>query len=148
MGTSVTSQMILAVFTAILAVIVPVLSFYLKNMAVQSVEKSKAAVSLDKYKMGRGIVADLVKSAKARGLNGELANEGKRLKEYVIGRAQAEFDEHGLPFKAEMIADMLESAYIDTTFPALEIISDELKKADLPEEELPPGSEAVLSAGG
>jgi hypothetical protein len=148
MGEAVMGQMILAVLGAVLTVVVPVLSVYLKNMAVQSVEKSKAAVRLDKYKMARGMVADLVKSAKARGLNGELANEGKKLKEYVIGRAQAEFDEHGLPFNAEMIADMLESAYIDTTFPALDIISNELKQADLPEEELPPGDEAVLSAGG
>lgn len=128
---SLVGQIILTVLAAILSLVVPILSVYLKNLVEQKISQAKASTSHEKYLMARGIVADLVRSAKARGLNGDLENQGKVLREYVIDRSQMLFDQYKLPFDANTILDLLESAYIDMVTPMVEVIEDELDDARL-----------------
>jgi hypothetical protein len=123
------NQMLIGVLGAILTTIVGIVGASLKSYLSTKILESKSGKARTQYEMGRNIVSDLVKSAKARGLNGQIENAGKYLRNYVLVRAQDEFDEHGLPFSAKVIDDMLEAAYIDTVQPALEVIEDELSQA-------------------
>jgi hypothetical protein len=123
------NQMFISVIGAVLTVIVGVVGAAAKAYLVEKVTEVKTSKAQKQYEMGRNIMSDLVKSAKARGLNGELANVGKVLRAYVITRAQAEFDEHGLPFNAKQLDDLLEAAYIDTIWPTLQFAESELSQA-------------------
>ena len=120
------SQVILMVLGSLLTIATPIVSVFLVQWMRKGIAKSEAALGAEHYEMARGILYDLVRSAKARGLNGEIDAAGDALRKYVMEKAQTVLDEKGIKFDLSQIEDLLESAYIDMTNESFELLEGEL----------------------
>jgi len=126
------NQIVLDLLEGVIVVVTPLAASWLKRKTDADIAKAKAATKSDQYNMARGIIYDLVQSAKQRGLNEEIENESAKLKEYVVCRAQDVFDQHGLPFDTETIVDLLESAYVNMVGSAYSTIMSEMTQSAPP----------------
>ena len=124
------SQLVLMILGSFLTISTPIVAAFLVRVMQKSIAKSEAALGTEHYEMARGILYDLVRSAKARGLNGELEMAGSALKAYVMEQAQAQLKAYGIVFDLGQVEDLLESAYIDMTNEVFDILEGELGESE------------------
>lgn len=122
----ITSETVNMLLAAILSILTPVLAWYLRQAAEQGIAWMKAQVTAKQYQVAQAVLADLVRSAKAHGLNESLAATGDNLKAYVTQRAGEILAERGIVMDVNTIVDLLESAYIRMTYEAGQVARAEL----------------------
>lgn len=120
------SQLVLLILGSVLTIVTPIISAYLLMLIKRSISQAETSLGREHYEIARDILYDLVRSAEARGISGEIDSAGLRLKEYVMQRAQTELEKRGIKVDVVAIEDLLESAYLDMTRESYDYLGEEL----------------------
>ena len=107
------SDLLMPVLQTIIAVVVPLLVGYLTVLVNKQIQRVKLQMTDEQLVFANEVVNQFVVANEQYKLSGQFKQIAKDRKIWVVEKAQAYLDQHGIYFDAEMLGDMVEQAVYD-----------------------------------